>query len=301
MILYDFIFLMNLCGLISVSGLFGVETHGVKTVSVMEGDSVTLNTDITVQTEDQILWTFGSVQIAEIIKKEQLNFVFVLNDGIFKEKLHMDNNTGSLTIGNIGSEHSGLYQLQISSSKVLMKRFTVTLYAPLPIPEVIRDYSHCSTSSPGCSSVRKCLLLCSVVNVRNVTLSWYKGNRLLSSVNVSEPSIRLSLPLEITCLDDSYSCVVAYSFTNRTKHPRVTELCLTCLEHLRQALVILAITSAFLMLAFIVVIALMVCRRLKCNQGKEKAQTEEKMENADIHFSKQGAQDMMCVSVPTKE
>ncbi|KAF4097491.1 hypothetical protein G5714_021499 [Onychostoma macrolepis] len=110
------------------SGVF--ETHGVKTVSVMEGDSVTLNTDVEVQTEDHILWTFEpqSIQIAEIIKRDQLHFVFVSNDGIFRDKLHMDNQTGSLTIRNIRSEHSGLYQMQISSSKVLLKRFNVTLY-----------------------------------------------------------------------------------------------------------------------------------------------------------------------------
>ncbi len=104
------------------------ETHGVKTVSVMEGDSVTLNTDVEIQTEDHILWTFGpqSVQIAEIIKRD--HFIFVSNNGRFRDKLHMDIQTGSLTIRNIRSEHSGLYQMQISSSKVLLKRFNVTLY-----------------------------------------------------------------------------------------------------------------------------------------------------------------------------
>uniref|UniRef100_A0A8C1VVA6 Ig-like domain-containing protein n=1 Tax=Cyprinus carpio TaxID=7962 RepID=A0A8C1VVA6_CYPCA len=234
-----------------VSGVF--ETHGVKTVSVLEGDSVTLNTDVEVQTGDQLLWTFGpqSMQIAEIIKRDQLHFVFVSNDGRFRERLQMDNQTGSLTIRNIRSEHSGLYQLQISSSK---RRFNVTLYARLPIPFIIRDYSHCTSSSPGCSSVPKCLLLCSVSNVRNVSLSWYKGNSLLSSISVSDLNISLSIPLEIECLDDSYSCVVAYSFINRTKHLSITELCLTCSELRQHALNILLITSVFLLLAFIVVV-----------------------------------------------
>ncbi|KAF4097492.1 hypothetical protein G5714_021500 [Onychostoma macrolepis] len=279
------------------SGVF--EIHGVKTVSVMEGDSVTLNTDVEVQTEDHILWTFEPqcIQIAEIIKRDKLHFVFVSNDGRFRDKLHMDNQTGSLTIRNIRSEHSGLYQMQISSSKILQRRFNVTLYAPLPIPVINRDYSHCSSSSPGCSSVPKCLLLCSVVNVRNVTLSWFKGNSLMSSISVSDLSISLSLPLEIKCLDDSYSCVVSYSFTNRTKHLSITELCLTCSELHQHALEILLITSMFLLLAFMIVVVLMVCRLLKCNRGKEKAQTEEKMDNADSS----GAQDKMCVSLPTKE
>ncbi|KAL0161436.1 hypothetical protein M9458_045161, partial [Cirrhinus mrigala] len=38
----------------------------------------------------------------------------------------------------------------------------------------------------------------------------------------------LSLPLEVDCLDDSYSCVVAYSFTNQTTHLTNTQLCPTC-------------------------------------------------------------------------
>ncbi|KAF4097488.1 hypothetical protein G5714_021496 [Onychostoma macrolepis] len=245
-----------LCVLSDVSGVF--EIHGVKTVSVMEGDSVTLNTDVEIQTEDHILWTFGpqSVQIAEIIKRD--HFIFVSNDWRFRDKLHMDNQTGSLTIRNIRSEHSGLYQMQISSSKVLLKRFSVTVYAPLPIPVITRDYSHCSSSSPGCSSAPKCLLLCSVLNVGHVTLSWYKGNSLLSRISVSDLSISLSLPLEIKCLDDSYSCVVAYSFTNWTKHHSITELCLTCSELRQHEFVILLITSGFLLMALVVVM-LMVC------------------------------------------
>uniref|UniRef100_A0A8C2G337 Ig-like domain-containing protein n=1 Tax=Cyprinus carpio TaxID=7962 RepID=A0A8C2G337_CYPCA len=210
----------------------------------------------------------------------------------------MDNQTGSLTIRNIRSEHSGLYQLQISSSK---RRFNVTLYARLPIPVIIRDYSHCTSSSPGCSSVPKYLLLCSVVNVSAVTLSWYKGNSLLSSISVSDLSISLSLPLEVECLDDSYSCVVAYSFINRTTHLSITELCLTCSELRQHAFNILLITCVFLLLAVIVVVVLMICRHLKCNRGKIKAQTDEKMDNADMKSSKHGAQDKMCVSFPTKE
>ncbi|XP_043078879.1 uncharacterized protein LOC122327522 [Puntigrus tetrazona] len=238
-----------------LNGGLAIETHGV---SVIEGDSVTLNTDVKVQKEDHILWTFGpqSAQIAEIIQMEC--FVFVLDDWIFKEKLHMDNQTGSLTIRNIRSEHAGLYQLQITrpSSKVSLKRFNVTVYVPLPIPVISRDDSRCSSSSSGCSSGPKCLLLCSVVNVGHGTLSWYKGNRLLF---VSDLSTSLSVPLEVECLDDSYSCVVAYSFTNRSK--RLTELCLTCSELRRHEFWILLITLGFLLLALLIV---PVCRCLEC-------------------------------------
>jgi len=50
----------------------------------------------------------------------------------------------------------------------------------------------------------------------------------LSNISVSDLSMSLSLPLEIQCLDDSYSCVVSYSFTNRTTHLNITDLCRMC-------------------------------------------------------------------------
>ncbi len=39
--------------------MFVVETDDVVSVSVMEGDSVTLHTGVKVQRDDQILWEFG--------------------------------------------------------------------------------------------------------------------------------------------------------------------------------------------------------------------------------------------------
>ncbi len=50
-------------------GVFGVD---MKSVSVMEGDSVTLNSDLTeIQTHHLITWTFGhpETRIAEINKE----------------------------------------------------------------------------------------------------------------------------------------------------------------------------------------------------------------------------------------
>ncbi|XP_026103091.1 SLAM family member 9-like, partial [Carassius auratus] len=207
--------------------VFG-DSDEVKSVSVTEGDSVSLNTDVKVQRDDQILWTFGpkETRIAEIIKRDQINFIFVSNDGRFRDKLQMDNQTGSLTIRNIRSEHTGLYKLQIISNKETSnKRFNVSVYACLPAPVITRNSSICSSSS----SVSRCSLLCSVVNVSAVTLSWYKGNSLLSSISVSDLSISLSLPLEVEYQENNiYSCVINNPITNQTTHLDITQLCHTC-------------------------------------------------------------------------
>ncbi|XP_073717540.1 uncharacterized protein [Misgurnus anguillicaudatus] len=211
-----------------ISGVFGDE---VKSVSVMEGDSVTLHTDITDrQRDDHILWTFEhTTRLAEIIKRDQKNFMFVKNDGIFRDHLQTNSQTGSLTITNIRTEHTGRYKLHISRHYIAYNCFTVIVYAHLPVPVIKRNSSDCSSSSSSSSS--NCVLLCTVLvlNMRDVSLSWYKGNSLLSSISVSDLNIRLSLPLEVEYQDtNTYSCVLNNPITNQTQHLNITHLCQMC-------------------------------------------------------------------------
>ncbi|XP_065100550.1 uncharacterized protein [Paramisgurnus dabryanus] len=219
--------LLNMCSLIlffiCIGGILGViDPDEVKSVSVMEGDSVALHTNVTeIQERDQILWMFGpqETRIAEIYKK---SIDMYNSNETFGDRLILDSQTGSLTITNITITHTGLYKLQIFSNReTLYKRFNLTVYAHLPIPVIS------SQSSSSSSSVSKCVLLCSVLNVRDVNLSWYKGNSLLSSISVSDLNIRLSLPLEVEYQDtNTYSCVLNNTITNQTQHLNITDVCL---------------------------------------------------------------------------
>ncbi|XP_057182122.1 carcinoembryonic antigen-related cell adhesion molecule 3-like [Triplophysa rosa] len=203
--------------------VFGVEMDEMKSLSVMEGENVTLHTDVSeIQRDDLILWWFGSedVRIADVNRSTKIIFA---SEGL-SERLKLDQ-TGSLTITNISITDSGLYKVQIIGNKVARKTFSVTVYARLTVP-VITSYCPQNSSS---SSVLKCVLLCSVMNVTHVSLSWYKGKSLLSSISVSDLNIRLSLPLEVENQDtNTYRCVINNPITNHTQHLNINDVCHTC-------------------------------------------------------------------------
>ncbi|XP_043079800.1 natural killer cell receptor 2B4-like [Puntigrus tetrazona] len=209
-------------------GVFSAETN--ETSSVTEGDSVTLHTGVTeIHEDDEITWNFGAEKslIAEINRASGIFSTYDVLDERFKDRLKLDNQTGSLTIMNISTQHAGDYHLEVISAKLSSKTFSVSVYARLPVPVISSNSSNCSSSSSSSSS--NCSLLCSVVNVGHVTLSWYKGNSLLSSISVSDLSISLSLPLEVEYQDkNTYSCVINNPIRNQTTHLNISQICHTC-------------------------------------------------------------------------
>ncbi|XP_067271101.1 CD48 antigen-like [Pseudorasbora parva] len=191
----------------------------------MEGDSVTLNYRLFKMGGIQIRWWFGKYLLAEInVSNDRITIYDDVLDGRFRDRLKLDNQTGSLTITNISTEHAGVYELETKQPARIT--FFLTIYAHLPVP-VISSNSQCSSSSSSSS----CSLLCSVLNVSHVTLSWFKGNSLLSRISVSDLSSSVSLHLEVEYQDNNtYSCVLNNPISNQTRHPNITQLCHTCAD-----------------------------------------------------------------------
>ncbi|KAG1928754.1 hypothetical protein F2P79_023411 [Pimephales promelas] len=190
----------------------------------MKGDSVTLHPYTVIPAGDSAEWWFGGEFIAKINKADGLFSTSEGDDGRFKCKLNLDKQTGSLTITNITPDNAGLYKLQIMSTTETSKIFSVTVTAPLPVPVIFSDASQCSLS-PESSRI----VLCSVLNVSHVTLSWLKGMSVLSSISVSNISISLSLPLDVEYQDNNtYSCVINNPVSNQTTHLDITQLCQPC-------------------------------------------------------------------------
>uniref|UniRef100_A0A8C1V762 Immunoglobulin domain-containing protein n=1 Tax=Cyprinus carpio TaxID=7962 RepID=A0A8C1V762_CYPCA len=119
------LFCLCFCHLV---GVFG-DTDTVKSVSVKEGDSVTLQINVTeIQTDDEIEWKFGTKRnlIAKINGKNSR--IFDGPDGRFRDRLKLDHQTGSLIITNTRTTDSGLYEVEISSRRSEdTHRFIVTV------------------------------------------------------------------------------------------------------------------------------------------------------------------------------
>ncbi|KAI2645412.1 Natural killer cell receptor 2B4 [Labeo rohita] len=197
----------------------------VQSLSVMEGDFVILNSEDTeMHGDNTILWKFGTEKslIAKINRETKIFSTYndVL-DGRFRDRLKLNNQTGSLTITDITTEHAGLYELEIIGEKWSSKAFSVSVY---------------------------------VVNVGHVTLSWYKGNSLLSSISVSGLSISLSLPLEVEYQDNNtYSCVINNTISNQATHLNISKLCHTFKVPLVSVSLIVLVSAGSLLIVAAVV------------------------------------------------
>ncbi len=98
----------------------------------MDGDSVTLHTNVETKQQEDIKWYFNDNRIAQITG----DFSYICtdvqcNEGTerFEDRLKLDHQTGSLTITNTRNIDSGVYKLKIISIRNSSeKTFSVTVH-----------------------------------------------------------------------------------------------------------------------------------------------------------------------------
>nr|XP_055072795.1 uncharacterized protein LOC129452793 isoform X2 [Misgurnus anguillicaudatus] len=107
----------------------GVVTH--ESVSVMEGDSVTLYTNTVIHKGYLIEWRFGDDHYLIARVNGGTNRVKIysdLLDGRFRDRLQVNDQTGDLTVTNIKTQHTGHYQLEIINMGNTTKTFNINVF-----------------------------------------------------------------------------------------------------------------------------------------------------------------------------
>ncbi|XP_026107635.1 uncharacterized protein LOC113079607 [Carassius auratus] len=101
-----------------------IVTINVKSVSVTAGNSVYLQTNAEIQSDDLILWTRGADNVLIVKKDSQSTTV----NERFRGRLRLGKKTASLTITDLTNTDSGHFKLQIINSKrTIFRRVNVTV------------------------------------------------------------------------------------------------------------------------------------------------------------------------------
>ncbi|KAL1251738.1 hypothetical protein QQF64_019534 [Cirrhinus molitorella] len=110
---------------VTVQDVPGAEMDKIKTKSVKEGESVTLDPGIITSPNDLMMWYFNETRLADIARNPSkicTGDECEDAEGRFRHRLKLDYQTGSLTITNTRITDSGVYHLEIIANSSSIRR-----------------------------------------------------------------------------------------------------------------------------------------------------------------------------------
>ncbi|XP_016344345.1 uncharacterized protein LOC107690502 [Sinocyclocheilus anshuiensis] len=268
---------------ITVIGVSGVETDGVS-VSMKEGDSVTLHTDVEINHQDTMKWYLNDFRIAQITGDQSKICTDEQCKERFRDRLKLDHQTGSLTITNTRTTDSGLYKLLISSIKIIQKIFHIAVH---DVPADERDEMKRKSVQEG-SSVT---LDSQVITNPNDLMRWFFNDILIAEFTGHQSKIctddqcderfrdRLtldyqtgSLTITNTRTTDSGLYKLKIVCSIRCRHSisiiRIKRLSITVIDSsLPLGVIAVAISAAAVVLLVVVIVICVKCCWWCCSRG----------------------------------
>ncbi|XP_066574728.1 uncharacterized protein LOC136764503 [Amia ocellicauda] len=160
----------------------------------------------------------ASVSSGVLAYRDGANIAQVSDDGTvrvyaerFSGRVRWDRESGFLRISELNTGDRGNYTVERFNGGKRVTGFQLTVYYRVSQPLI-------HVTDKGSPPESPCILLCSVSNWREVTLSWYRDREETPLKHTSSPDINstLTLPLETEGLSHSYSCVATNPVSTET-------------------------------------------------------------------------------------